>query len=195
MKHERIIIPLDNITDADQQVAGTKAVGLARLKRLGLPVPDAFCVAANAYETHINSPSLKAVIDDPRVFSRKPEDFYTAGNLDTIRRAIVDSKMNDSLAAEIESHYNTLVASRLAVRSSATAEDLPGHSFAGLYDTYLGISNLEDCLTAIKKCWASLWTERAYSYRQKNGFDHSKIEMAVIVQSLIPARCRRCAWP
>ncbi len=95
--------------------------------------------------------------------------------------------MDDSLAAEIESHYHTLAASRLAVRSSATAEDLPGHSFAGLYDTYLGISNLEDCLVAIKKCWASLWTERAYSYRQKNGFDHSKVEMAVIVQSLIPA--------
>jgi len=187
MKHNGLIIPLDSITDSDQSIVGAKAAGLARLKRLGLPVPDAFCVAANAYETHINSPSLKAVIDDTSVPSGKPEGFDIAGNLDTIRRVIVDSKMNDSLAAEIESHYNTLAAGHLAVRSSATAEDLPGHSFAGLYDTYLGISNLEDCLIAIKKCWASLWTERAYSYRQKNGFDHSKVEMAVIVQSLIPA--------
>ena len=181
MKHNGLIIPLDGITDSDQSIVGAKAAGLARLKRLGMPIPDAFCVAADAYETHINSPSLKAVIDDPRVLSGKPE------GLDAIRRAVVDCEMNDSLAAEIESHYNTLAASRLAVRSSATAEDLPGHSFAGLYDTYLGISNLEDCLIAIKKCWASLWTERAYSYRQKNGFDHSKVEMAVIVQLLIPA--------
>ena len=187
MKHNKLIMPLDSVTDSDQSIVGAKAAGLARLKRLGLPVPDAFCVAANAYETHINSPSLKAVIDDARVFSGKPEGFDIAGNLGAIRRAIVDSEINDSLAAEIELHYRTLAANRLAVRSSATAEDLPGHSFAGLYDTYLGISNLEDCLIAIKKCWASLWTERAYSYRQKNGFDHSKVEMAVIVQSLIPA--------
>ena len=184
MKHNGLIIPLDGITDSDQPIVGAKAVGLWRLKRMGSPVPDAFCVAANAYETHINSTSLKAVIDDIRVLSGR---FDIAGNLDMIRRAIVDSKMNDSLVAEIESHYHILAASRLAVRSSATAEDLPGHSFAGLYDTYLGISNPEDCLIAIKKCWASLWTERAYSYRKKNGFDHSKVEMAVIVQSLIPA--------
>ena len=102
-------------------------------------------------------------------------------------QAIIVSTMNHSLAAEIESHYHTLAASHLAVRSSVTAEDLPGHSFAGLYDTYLGIANLEDCLIAIKKCWASSRTERAYSYRQKNGFYYSKVEMAVIVQFLIPA--------
>ncbi len=187
MKYNRLIIPLDGIADSDQSIVGAKAAGLARLKRLGLPVPDAFCIAANAYETHINFPSLKAMIDDTRVFSGKPEGFDIAGKLDTIRRAIVDSKMNDSLAAEIESHYNTLAADRLAIRSSATAEDLPDHSFAGLYDTYLGIANIEDCLTAIKKCWASLWTERAFMYRQKNNFDHRKVKMAAIVQSLVEA--------
>lgn len=75
MKHNGLIISLDGITDSDQPIVGAKATGLSRLKRLGLPVPDAFCVAANAYETHINSPSLKAVIDDVLVFSSKPEGF------------------------------------------------------------------------------------------------------------------------
>ena len=187
MKHNRLIIHLDGITDSDQSIVGAKTVGLWRLKRLGLPVPDAFCIAANAYRLHIGAASLKAMIDNALLLSGRPESFDITKPLADVRRAIIESPMDDSLAAEIESHYHTLAANRLAVRSSATAEDLPGHSFAGLYDTYLGISNLEDCLIAIKKCWASLWTERAYSYRQKNGFDHSKVEMAVIVQSLIPA--------
>jgi len=187
MKHNRLIMPLDSVRDSDQSIVGAKAVGLWRLKRLGLPVPDAFCIAANAYRLHIGVASLKAMINNALLSLSRPESFDIAKPLADVRRAIIESPMDDSLAAEIKSHYNTLVANRLAVRSSATAEDLPGHSFAGLYDTYLGISNLEDCLIAIKKCWASLWTERAYSYRQKNGFDHSKVEMAVIVQSLIPA--------
>ncbi len=88
---------------------------------------------------------------------------------------------------KIENHYLTLGAKHVAVRSSGTAEDLPDHSFAGQYDTYLGIANLKDCFEAIKKCWASLWTRRAYEYREKNDFDHLTINMAVIVQSLIAA--------
>jgi rifampicin phosphotransferase len=187
MKHNRLIMPLNSVRDSDQSIVGAKAVGLWRLKRLGLPVPDAFCIAANSYRLHIGAASLKAMIDNALLSLSRPESFDIAQTLSDVRRAIIESPMDDSLAAEIESHYRTIAASRLAVRSSATAEDLPGHSFAGLYDTYLGISNLEDCLIAIKKCWASLWTERAYSYRQKYGFDHSKVEMAVIVQSLIPA--------
>lgn len=75
----------------------------------------------------------------------------------------------------------------MAVRSSATAEDLPEHSFAGQYDTYLGIANPEDCIEAVKKCWASLWTGRAYEYREKNGIDHLRVDMAVIVQALVEA--------
>ncbi|MHC4352132.1 MAG: PEP/pyruvate-binding domain-containing protein, partial [Planctomycetota bacterium] len=87
----------------------------------------------------------------------------------------------------IEDHYNRLGADRVAVRSSGTAEDLPGHSFAGQHDSYLGITNPEDCADAVKKCWASLWALRAYEYRERNGFDHLDIGMAVIVQKLIAA--------
>ncbi len=75
----------------------------------------------------------------------------------------------------------------MAVRSSATAEDLPGSSFAGQYDTLLDIRDLNGCLEAVKECWASLWTERAFDYRRRNGFDHLGVDMAVIVQELVPA--------
>jgi len=183
MNCNRLILSLDDITDSDQSIVGAKAAGLACLKRLGLPVPDAFCISANAYSRHISSSVLSDAVD--AVMRSESRDAEV--HLYEVRRAITEQSLSNQLADEIESHYNSLKAERLAIRSSATAEDLPGHSFAGLYDTYLGITNLEDCLIAIKKCWASLWTERAYNYRQKNGFDHSKVEMAVIVQSLIPA--------
>jgi len=107
--------------------------------------------------------------------------------LSDIRQAIVEIRLSERLTEQIGAHYRELAAESVAVRSSATAEDLPGRSFAGQYDTYLGIADLVSCLDAIKKCWASLWTLRAYEYRQKNGFDHLKVNMAVMVQSLIPA--------
>jgi phosphoenolpyruvate synthase/pyruvate phosphate dikinase len=187
MRQKVFVMPLDAIAGTDRPVVGAKAVGLACLKRFGLPVPDAFCIEAEAYRMHVNNASAKETISEALLLIDKAKSSDIAKHLNMIRRAIVDSPMDGTLAAEIESHYRDLSASRLAVRSSATAEDLPGHSFAGLYDTYLDIKNLEACLTAIKKCWASLWTERAYSYRQKNGFDHLKVNMAVIVQCHIPA--------
>jgi pyruvate,water dikinase len=93
----------------------------------------------------------------------------------------------ESLRSEIDSNCKTLGAERLAVRPSATAKDLPGHSFAGQYDTFLDVSGTQGCLDAIKQCWASLWTNRAFEYREENGFDHLAVDMAVIVQQLVPA--------
>lgn len=107
--------------------------------------------------------------------------------LSDFRRAVVDAPLAEQTRRPIEDHYNTLGAERVAVRSSGTAEDLPGHSFAGQHDSYLGIANLNDCVEVVKKCWASLWTQRAYEYRERNGFDHLGIGMAVIVQKLIAA--------
>ena len=104
-----------------------------------------------------------------------------------LRQAIINAPLAGNFRSEVANHYRAFGYNRVAVRSSATAEDLPGHSFAGQYETYLGVTSLSDCIEAIKKCWASLWTERAYDYRQNNGFDHSTINMAVIIQSLIEA--------
>ncbi len=115
----------------------------------------------------------------------KPAD--KAALLSSLRQVVIEAPLSEESRRQIENQYSRLGAEYVAVRSSGTAEDLPGHSFAGQYDTYLGIANLEDCIEAIKKCWASLWTLRAYEYREKNGFDHLKINMAVIVQTLIAA--------
>jgi len=93
--------------------------------------------------------------------------------------------VTDSTREQIAAAYHRLAASVVSVRSSATAEDLPGHSFAGQYETVLGVRSLDECLDAIKRCWASLWTERAYEYRQRNGIDHEQVEMAVIIQRQI----------
>jgi pyruvate,water dikinase len=187
MKHDRLIIPLDGIADCDQSIVGTKAASLARLRRLDLPVPDGFCIAAGAYKTHVSNPSTKKTIDEALLLIDKAKGRDADRHLNIIRRAIIEPPMDDALAGKIESCCRSLGVGRVAVRSSATAEDLPGHSFAGLYDTYLGIEGIEDCPAAVKKCWASLWTERAFIYRQKNRFDHLKVNMAVIVQALIPA--------
>ena len=104
-----------------------------------------------------------------------------------LRQSIMDTPVTNALHDEIKYHYHALSTKRVAVRSSATAEDMADHSFAGLYESYLGITNPRDCIAAVKECWASVWTDRAYDYRQRNGFDPHDVNMAVIVQSLVEA--------
>ena len=183
----RMIISLKKIRDCHLPLVGNKAFGLARLKQIGLKIPPGFCLAANSYQDHIesNEVSNKIQLAVDILDSDNQEDKKNI--LIGIRQAIVNAPLAVDLRREIENHYHVLVANRVAVRSSATAEDLPGHSFAGQHETYLGIDNLDGCINAIKKCWASLWTERAYDYRQNNGFDHLTIHMAVIVQYLVEA--------
>ena len=162
-------------------------MSLFRLSQLGLIVPPGFCITATAFREHLEqnnlSVRLKAAVDELAKTSPKAKD----GLLSSLRQAIVEAPLAETVRQEIEEHYRKLGADYVAVRSSGTAEDLPGHSFAGQYDTYLGVSSSADCIEAVKKCWASLWTLRAYEYREKNCFDHLKIDMAVIVQSLINA--------
>jgi hypothetical protein len=85
MKHNKLIMPLDSVRNSDQSIVGTKAVGLARLKRLGMPVPDAFCVAANAYETHINSLSLKVVIGNATKIIKTGQTIQVDGDRGVVR--------------------------------------------------------------------------------------------------------------
>ncbi|MHC4574212.1 MAG: PEP/pyruvate-binding domain-containing protein [Planctomycetota bacterium] len=187
MQKTELLIPLQVIQDADAAAVGAKALSLVRLNRIGFAVPPGFCITAAAYRQHLDRGEillkLKAALTDLQ--NAKPENKQVI--LCGIRQAIVEPSISEALRKEIESHYSVLLAARVAVRSSATAEDLPGHSFAGLHDTYLGIGSIDECMEAIKKCWASLWTERAYEYRQKNGFGHLRVNMGVIVQSLAPA--------
>ena len=181
------VILLKAIQDDHISAVGAKALSLARMDRTGLPVPPGFCVTAPAYRRHLEINNLVGRIESKLQQLRNASPPATKEALSNLRQAIIAASLADTLRQQIEHHYRTLAADRLAVRSSATAEDLPGHSFAGQYDTHLGIMDLDGCIKAVKKCWASLWTDRAYNYRHNNGFDHTAVNMAVIVQSLIEA--------
>ncbi|UCG47694.1 MAG: hypothetical protein JSU94_19690 [Phycisphaerales bacterium] len=187
MGKTRLVIPLDEIQDGDGSLVGAKAAGLARLKRIGLTVPAGFCVAGCAYRQHIISSHLAEQFELTLGKLESAPDARQTQMLSDIRRSIIEQPLAESLSADIESGCKRLGADRLAVRSSATAEDLPGHSFAGLYDTFLGVADPAACIEAVKKCWASLWTHRAYDYRRQSRFDHLAVDMAVIVQLLVPA--------
>jgi pyruvate,water dikinase len=166
---------------------GPKALSLVRLSQLGLRVSPGFCITATVFREHLGQNKLHTRVKSAANELAKADHPAKEGILSALRQDIVEAPLSEAIRHEIEEHYRKLAAEYVAIRSSGTAEDLPGHSFAGQYDTYLGISNPADCIEAVKKCWASLWTLRAYEYREKNGFDHLSINMAVIVQSLIAA--------
>jgi phosphohistidine swiveling domain-containing protein len=181
------VISLKTAQHINETEVGPKAASLMRLSRAGLAVPAGFCITGAAFREHLEQNNflkrIKTTVD--KLKKTKPENKITV--LSDLRASIIEAPLSENKRQEIENHYLAIGADHVAVRSSGTAEDLPEHSFAGQYDTFLGITNLEDCLGSVKKCWSSLWTLRAYEYREKNGFDHLKINMAVIVQSLIAA--------
>jgi len=184
MKQARIV-PLDTGEFIDPTAIGPKAMSLVRLGRVGVAVPAAFCITEKVFREHIEQSNLKDHVKSVVEQLAKTEPGDRPSLLADLRKAIAQAPMAEKYRSEIEAGYRALQANHVAVRSSAAAEDMPGHSFAGQYDTYLGVSNVRDCIDAVKKCWASLWTQRAYEYRERNGFDHLKVSMAAIVQSLV----------
>jgi len=181
------LVWLDAGQTVDEKAVGAKAMSLVRLKRLGLNVPAGFCITEGVFRQHLEQNNLTGQLTSAVDALGRAERPAKVSLLSDLRQTIIEAPLANRVRTKIEQHYRKLGAERLAVRSSATAEDLPGHSFAGQHDTYLGITDIEGCIQAIKKCWASLWTERAYDYRQKNGFDHLDVSMAVIVQSAVAA--------
>jgi phosphohistidine swiveling domain-containing protein len=181
------VVSPDAAQHIDEAPIGPKAMSLIRLRQIGLPVPRGFCVAASVLQEHLERNNLVAYAKATVEEIAKAESPSKGAVLENLRAAIIRAPLAEEVRRKIETHYRALAADLVAVRSSGTAEDLPGHSFAGQYDTYLGVADSAGCIEAIKNCWASLWTLRAYEYREKNGFDHLKVGMAVIVQKLIAA--------
>jgi len=167
----------------DLGLVGGKGANLGRMTQKGFVVPPGFVVATGAYMAHIDSlkPQLATML--ARI------DYSDANALEEavaqIRRLIVGTEVPPTIAAEISSGYNKLGADLyVAVRSSGTAEDLDGASFAGLHDTYLDIRGDAAVIDAVKRCWASLWTARAVSYRKTQGFNAFP-SIAVVVQQMV----------
>jgi rifampicin phosphotransferase len=181
------VLDFEDINQTQVAVAGGKGALLGELSRIeGIRVPAGFCVTTDAFQQILaQAPSIDDRLD--RLSRLKPYDREAIRALSAeIRRALEGIAIPEDLASAI-----TLPVARLgeqaayAVRSSATAEDLPTASFAGQQDTYLNVVGSAAILQHVSRCWASLFTERAVTYRLRNGFDHRKVHMAVVVQLMV----------
>ena len=163
------------------EVAGGKALNLARLTRAGFAVPAGFIISTDAYREFVSANRwLPAILSGAEALSA--EDASALERTSTqIRVAFSAGKMSEDLEAAIRAAYAGFENKPVAVRSSATAEDLPDLSFAGQQDTYLNVIGEKQLLEAVINCWSSLWTARAIGYRIRNGIDHEEAALAVIV--------------
>jgi pyruvate,water dikinase len=185
--NKNIIIPITSGRAAGLKGLGSKAGNLILMKQKGLPVPPGFCITCFAYTEFLEKNNLTSYIGNILDKIGTAPQKEKVKLLSDIRRSIIKAPITDVLYKEIEGIYLKSGFKKVAVRSSSSAEDLPGHSFAGQYDTYLNISGLPNLIDTVKKCWASLWSQRAYTYREKNGFDHLSVNIAVIIQKFIDA--------
>ncbi|CAL9326972.1 rifamycin-inactivating phosphotransferase [Streptomyces sp. SudanB52_2052] len=185
--NEQYVLDLREIDQTQVAVAGGKGAHLGVLSRIeGVRVPEGFCVTTDAFRrTMAQVPSLDDALD--RLSRVDPDDREAIRTLSArIRRTIEEAAVPDDIAASITGALAPLGEdAAYAVRSSATAEDLPTASFAGQQDTYLNVMGTPSVLRHISRCWASLFTERAVTYRRRNGIDHRTVHMAVVVQRMV----------
>jgi pyruvate,water dikinase len=184
----------EDMSSEDVAIVGGKNASLgemiAALKEQGIRVPDGFATTAEAYRLFLKANDLEHQIRDLlEELSEGSKSLEKAGK--SIRRLFHKAAFPEDFAQTIGDSYEKLCRKYdtdevdVAVRSSATAEDLPEASFAGQQETYLNISGHDDVLDACRKCFASLFTDRAISYRNENGFDHLKVALSVGVQKMV----------
>jgi rifampicin phosphotransferase len=181
------VFGFQDIDKTKLMIVGGKGANLGELSRIeGIRVPDGFCISTEAFEKIMGeTSSIHELLDQLSLL--KVEDRDKIGELSSeIRRVIGGIAIPEDIHEEITPSLSRLGANNAyAVRSSATAEDLPTASFAGQQDTYLNIIGEEAILKHISKCWASLFTDRAVIYRMQNGFDHNKVHLSVVVQKMV----------
>ena len=182
-----LVLPLRAVGRDWLPVVGGKAANLGELIRAGLPVPPGFCVTSAAYELVSGGAGLRPILSD--LTRTPPGDAARLAQLAAMARsALLEAPVPTGVAGAIRGAHRELGDGEpMAVRSSATAEDLPIASFAGQQDTYLNVVGEEALLDAVRRCWASLWTERAVGYRAANGIDHGGVRLAAAVQRMVEA--------
>jgi pyruvate,water dikinase len=181
------LLSLDSSLATLEQVGG-KGASLARMVAAGLPVPAGFHITTHAYHRYveenrigegIQAAAAQAQANDPATLDRASAQ---------IQSLIAQGTIPSDIAEMIRKSYAELGANAaVAVRSSATAEDLPGISFAGQMESYINVRGPDAVLDAVRRCWASLWTGRAIGYRQRHGIRPEEVSIAVVVQQLVPA--------
>ncbi|MCE4601218.1 MAG: pyruvate, water dikinase [Desulfurococcales archaeon] len=195
MARKEYVLWLDQVDSKLHEKVGGKAAGLGEMIKAGIPVPPGFVVTSDAYKDFIYETGIagfvKHVLDEV-IISGKPEEYEKASEL--IRSKFVRTPVPPKIRKAIIEAYRELGRRigvpnpRVAVRSSATVEDLPEASFAGQQETYLNVAGEEEVVDHVKKAWASLWTARALSYRDSLNVSHEQAYMAVVVQKMVNSR-------
>lgn len=181
-------------------LTGAKMGRLAEMSRDGLAIPLAFAVTIHGFRDHLEAAGLDEFIEQQLAGVPEGDSVALEEAAEAIRTAIRETPMDPALAEEIEAAYEELsdrcsdLNVPVAVRSSATGEDSSDASFAGIFDTYLGISGAQATLDAVRNCWASLFTTRAVDYRLKRGISYRAMPMAVGVVELVHARASGVAF-
>ncbi len=211
MAKKKLIVWFEEVGKDDVGLVGGKGANLGEMTTADLPIPYGFVVTSNAYYRFIESAKLQDKIKDILSITdvESQEQLHAASS--QIQKLILGAEVPKDILHEIVAYYNDLTLKEeeylkkemgtlkktlhviksmykspvVAVRSSATAEDLPDASFAGQQETYLNVSGETSLLKKVKECWASLFTERAIYYRQQKGFDHFKVGLAAVVQRMV----------
>ena len=181
------VLCIQEIDQSKIMIVGGKGANLGELSRIkGIPVPEGLCLTTEAFRKITeNNQELNSLLKE--LMHLKADERQNISEISAgIRRVIETVSIPDEIADELAGHLTKFgEKDAYAVRSSATAEDLPTASFAGQQDTYLNITGKEEILRHISRCWASLFTARAVIYRLQNGFDHRKVQLSVIIQKMV----------
>ncbi len=179
-------LPFQQIRSADLPLVGGKGANLGEMSHAGFPVPPGFCVTTHAFRDFITSclsmAQFYAALDEIPA-----EDLVATRKIGgEIRETLNELPIPEEITTAVCQAWQTLDPNAAyAVRSSATAEDLPDASFAGQQDTYLNVRGEKEILDAVRRCWASLFTDRAILYRQQNNFAHEEVALSVVVQQMV----------
>ncbi|MDQ2086088.1 PEP/pyruvate-binding domain-containing protein [Herbivorax sp. ANBcel31] len=180
----KYVCNIAEIRKDDVLKGGGKAANLGEMIDAGFPVPGGFVVLTDSYKRFLEKNNLEK---DIKVLINKVKcnDSDINKAVKKIKNLFEMGEIPEDIKKEIDETYKKIGSPTVAIRSSATAEDMPGMSFAGQYSTYLNVKGLEDVYKYIKKCWASLWNERAVSYRSKQNMVNSDLAHGIVVQKLI----------
>ena len=195
-KEQALVLWFEELRNTDVPIVGGKNASLGEMINAKLPVPPGFAVTAHSYERYIQeekiAENIYKIINETVTNPNDPKQYDVASK--KIRKLIEKTPMPKEIDTAIRVAYNDLNKRHnlkemfVAVRSSATAEDLPDASFAGQQETYLNVKGADDLIEKVVKCWSSLFTPRAIFYRNEKGFPHEKVFISVGVQKMVNSR-------